>query len=223
MPRPDRARDGHSPRALLGVLLAVGLMPLLTGRLPGLPTCRLTTGLLGGVEVAAVVPTERALLAFADIRVWVDVRGVLDLILGHGQHNQLAVEPGSLDRREALPGAEQAGLPQDPLRLPGLLVEVHLADLADPVALGVNSGTVAVIRTVLRGGHSCLPCRCRASGVRLTRRDAKQAELPCQDSNKQLLDKSSVPYRQLGKPTDRSPDRPDLDNRCTVTDPVTPG
>src|SRR6266516_1835883 len=130
---------------------------LAAGLMPGLPACRLTAGPLGGAEIAAVVLAEGVLLAFADLRVRVDVRGVFDLVLGHGQHDQLAVEPGPVDRREALPGAEQAGLHKDPPRLPGLVVEVHLADLADPVALGVDSGAVAVIRTVLRGGHSCLP------------------------------------------------------------------
>ena len=61
-----------------------------------------------GAEIAAVVLAESVLLAFADLRVRVDVRGVFDLVLRHGQHDQLAVEPVPLDRREALPGAQQA-------------------------------------------------------------------------------------------------------------------
>jgi len=64
-------------------------------------------GLHGGAESGAVVLAEGVLFAFADARVRVDVGGVLDLVLGHGQHDQLlAVEPGTADRREALPGPE---------------------------------------------------------------------------------------------------------------------
>src|SRR6185437_12696899 len=64
---------------------------------------------------------------------------------------------GTADRREALPGPEQAGLHEDPFGLPGLVVEVHLGDLADPVAFGVDSGAADVLLVVLRRGHGCLP------------------------------------------------------------------
>jgi hypothetical protein len=43
----------------------------------------LTAGPLGDAEVTAVVLAEGVLLAFADVRVSVDVRGVLHLVLGH--------------------------------------------------------------------------------------------------------------------------------------------
>jgi len=117
----------------------------------------MTAGLPGGAELGAVVLTEGVLLAFADARIRIDVRSVLDLLLGHGQHNQLvAVETGFADRREALPGPEKAGLYKDPFGLPGLVIEVHLCDLADPVALGVDSGAADVLLSVLRDGHGCL-------------------------------------------------------------------
>ena len=134
---------------------AIGYLTL--AQRPARPAVPVTAGLPGGAEVAAVVLAEGVFLALADVRVLVDVRGVLDLVLGHGQHDPLAVQPGSVDRREALPGAEQAGLHEDPQRLPGLVVEVHLADLADPVVLGVDRGAVDVLLGVLRGGHGCLP------------------------------------------------------------------
>jgi hypothetical protein len=82
----------------------------------------LPAGLLGGAGVAAVILAQRFLLAVAEPLAAVDVRGVLDLVLGHGQHYQLTVELRSADRREALPGAKQAGLYQHPLWLAGLLV-----------------------------------------------------------------------------------------------------
>src|SRR6266516_6427197 len=111
------------------------------------PGCLLPAGLLGGAESAAVILAQRFLLAVAELLAAFDVRGVLDLVLGHGQHGQLTVELRSADRREALPGAKQAGLYQHPLWLAGLLVEEHLADLADPVAFGIDRGTVDVVRT----------------------------------------------------------------------------
>src|SRR5215472_12247059 len=80
----------------------------------------LPAGLLGAAEVAAVVLAQRFLLAVAELLAAFDVRGVLDLVLGHGKHDQFAVEPRSADRREALPGAKQAGLYQHPLWLAGL-------------------------------------------------------------------------------------------------------
>ena len=45
---------------------------------------RVIAGLPCGAKITAVVPAEGVLLALADVRVGVDVRGVLDLILGHG-------------------------------------------------------------------------------------------------------------------------------------------
>jgi hypothetical protein len=63
----------------------------------------------GGAKITAVVLRPGVVLAFADVRVGVDVRGVLDLIHGHGQYDQLlAVQPESVDRCESLPGAHQA-------------------------------------------------------------------------------------------------------------------
>src|SRR5690348_10665192 len=118
----------------------------------------LTAGLVAGAESAAVMLAQRFLLAVAELLAAFDVRGVLDLVLGHGQHDQLTVELRSADRRVALPGAKQAGLYQHPLWLAGLLVEEHLADLADPIAFSIDRGAVDVVRTVLRGGHGCLPC-----------------------------------------------------------------
>src|ERR1700746_128705 len=115
------------------------------------------SGLSGSAEVAAVILAEGVLLAVAEVGVPVDAVCVLDLVLGHGQHDQFLVEPGPVNRGKAVLRAEQAGLHQDPLGLPGLVVEIHLADLADPVALGVNSGAVDVLLRVLRGGHGCLP------------------------------------------------------------------
>src|SRR2546429_5412419 len=99
------------------------------------------------------------------------------------------VDPGSVDRREALPGAEQASLHENPQRLPGLVIEVHLGDLADPVALGVDSDVAEVLLlSVLRAGHGCLPFLPDAApaDVRATRRGTRHAELPCEDSHKQL-------------------------------------
>src|SRR5215831_18792688 len=121
------------------------------------PGCLLPAGLLGGAELATVILAQRFLLAVAEVLAAFDVRGVLDLVLGHGKHDEFAVELRSADRREAVPGAEQAGLYQHPLWLAGLLVEEHLADLADPVALGIDRGAVDVVRKILRGGHGCLP------------------------------------------------------------------
>jgi hypothetical protein len=69
---------------------------------------------------------------------------VLDLLLGYGEYDPFAVDSGSVNRREAVLGAKQAGLHEDPLRLPSVVVEVHLADLADSVAIGVDSGAVDV-------------------------------------------------------------------------------
>src|SRR5581483_333629 len=90
-----------------------------------------------GAEITAVVAAQGILFAFADVGVPVDVGGVLDLLLGYGKHDLFPIHPGSVDRREAVPGAKQTGLDQDPLRLFGLVVQVHLADLADSVAIGV--------------------------------------------------------------------------------------
>src|SRR5690348_5794144 len=153
-----------------------------------LPAFRVTAGLPGGAKIAAVVLAQGVLLALADVRVLVDVRGVLDLILGHGEHDQLlAVEPGSVDRREALPGAQQAGLHENPHRLPGLLVAVHLGDLADPVALGVDSGAVDVLLSVLRGGHGGLSFvpDVAYTDAWLARLGTRHGELPGKDSRKQ--------------------------------------
>jgi LuxR family maltose regulon positive regulatory protein len=98
-----------------------------------------------------------------------------DLVAGggaaaHAEALVSMVPDDGLARREALPGAEQAGLHEDPQRLPGLVVVVHLGDLADSVALGVDSDAADVIPRVLRGGHSCLHyyrmSRMRTSGPR---------------------------------------------------------
>src|SRR5690242_8388527 len=118
--------------------------------LPQAACFQLTGGLADGAESAAVILAQLFLLAVAELLAAFDVRGPLDLVLGHGQHDQLAVELRSADRRVALPGAKQAGLYQHPLWLAGLLVEEHLADLADPVAFGIDRSAVDVVRTVLR-------------------------------------------------------------------------
>jgi hypothetical protein len=77
------------------------------GLVSGLPALGIVARLPAGAKSGAVVLTEGVHFAVADARVRVDVRGVLNLILGHGQHDQLvAVEAGSADRREALPGPE---------------------------------------------------------------------------------------------------------------------
>src|SRR5207248_6350937 len=123
----------------------------------GLLAFLVTAGRCGGAEVAAVVLAEGVLLALAELLVPVDIRGALDLVLGHGKYDPLAVELGSVDRREAMPGTEQAGFHENPQWLPRLVVEVHLADLADPAALGVHGGAVDVSVRVLRGGHNYLP------------------------------------------------------------------
>ena len=109
---------------------------------------------------------EGVLLAFTELRVPVDVRRVFDLVLGNGQHDPLAVAPGSVDRRKALPGAKQAGLHENPQWLLCLVIEVHLADLADPVALGVDGSAVDILLRILRDGHSYLPgAGCRTNGA----------------------------------------------------------
>src|SRR5690348_13418386 len=164
-----------------------------------LPAFRVTAGLPGGAKIAAVVLAQGVLLALADVRVLVDVRGVLDLILGHGQHDQLlAVEPGSVDRRETLPGAQQAGLHENPHRLPGLLVAVHLGDLADPVALGVDSGAVDVLLSVLRGGHGdlslCARCRAHRRPARTTRYKTRRATRRGQPQTASWYDRPSASF-----------------------------
>jgi len=133
---PSRQRRARSTPA--GAARPAGARPSITCRLStcafltaDLVSCllafRMTPGLPGGAELGAVALAKSVLLAFADARIRVDVRSVLNLVLGHGKHDQLlTVEPGSADRREALPGPEQAGLHEDPFRLPGLVVEVHL-------------------------------------------------------------------------------------------------
>jgi hypothetical protein len=79
-------------------------------KLPRLP---LPTGHLGGAEPAAVILAQRFLLAVAELPAAFDAGGVRDLVLGRGKHDQFAVELGSADRREAVPGAKQA------MRTPG--------------------------------------------------------------------------------------------------------
>src|SRR6185312_12144712 len=144
-------------------------------------------------EIAAIVLAEGVLLAVADVRVPVDAGGVLDLVLGHGQHDQFLVEPGPVNRREAVPGAEQARLDQDPLRLPGLVVEIHLADLADAVALGVDSGAVDVLLSVvLRCGHGCLPSPVPRVRMPSHATKSKAGRLPSENSGKQRRDCGSA-------------------------------
>src|SRR6202012_6254320 len=102
---------------------ALGVSALIPAALPG----RLLRRLVAGV---AVVLIQGVLLAAADVLVVVDVGGVLDRVLRHGQPDVVAVELRSGDGREALPGAEQAGVHRDPERLAGLIVAVDLADLS---------------------------------------------------------------------------------------------
>src|SRR2546421_12109280 len=98
------------------------------------------------------------------------------------------VDPGSVDRREALPGAEQASLHENPQRLPGLVIEVTLGDLADAVALGVDSDVAEVLLlSVLRAGHSCLPfAGCRACGRPGHATRYKACRATWENSHKQL-------------------------------------
>jgi len=118
------------------------------------------SGLPGGAGAAAAVRAEGVLLAVADVRVPVDAGGVLDLVLGHGQHDQFLVEPGPVNRREAVPGAEQARLHQDPLTAtlplpPGAVWSgwnVLVKPVEDALAADAVGGGLAMrIRTLLLG------------------------------------------------------------------------
>ena len=60
---------------------------LVAGPFSGLSACPVTAAPRGGAETAAVVLAEGDLLVFAEMCIRVDVRGVLDLLLGHGQHD----------------------------------------------------------------------------------------------------------------------------------------
>src|SRR5215469_3166820 len=136
MDTPTRAMNG----ARWGGCWSLGPAPEHIQR--NCPGCLLPAGLLGGAELAAVILAQRFLPTVAELLAAFDVTGVLDLVLGHGKHDELAVELRSADLCEAVPGAKHAGLYQHPLWPAGLLVEEHLADLADPVALGIDRSAI---------------------------------------------------------------------------------
>src|SRR5215831_17352766 len=121
MDTPTRVMNGYPMGRVFVARASIGADA--TGINPQAACLLLPAGLLGGAESAAVILAQRFLLAVAELLAAIDVRGVLDLVLGHGQHDQLAVELRSADRRVALPGAKQAGLYQHPLWLAGPLVE----------------------------------------------------------------------------------------------------
>jgi hypothetical protein len=103
------------------------------------------------------VPVEGFLLAGADAPVLVEARGVLDQVFGDSQPDLITVEPGSVDRREALAGAEHAGGDSDPQRQAAPLIEIDLADLADLVAFTVDRGTADELLNILRGHRISSP------------------------------------------------------------------
>src|SRR5207248_10890800 len=87
------------------------------------------------------------------VPVIIDAGGVLNQVLGDSQPDLVALELRTVDRREALPGAEHAGGHGDPHRLAGLVGHVDLADLADLAALAVDRGPADELLRVLHGGH----------------------------------------------------------------------
>src|SRR4051794_23354656 len=87
-----------------------------------------------------VMPVQGRLLGLAQVA-GIGVHGwrVLDLVLAVG-NLEVAVtgDLGAGQRHEALPRAEEPGLHGHPLRGRGLVVQEHLADLADALLAGVD-------------------------------------------------------------------------------------
>src|SRR5206468_3731074 len=96
------------------------------------------------VVLAAVVRVEALLLLGGQLAVGVDLRRVLDLVLGDVDA-QLAITArrGAGERHEARLHPEQAGLDRGPLRLAAGAVEVDVVDGADLVAGAVDHGGTA--------------------------------------------------------------------------------
>src|SRR6185503_8034636 len=57
------------------------------------------------------------------------------------------------DGHEALPRPEQAGLDRQPLRLPGLLVEVDVADRTDLAAITIDQIATVPALKLVKVGH----------------------------------------------------------------------
>jgi len=139
-------RTGGVP-ADRAVLVAVGRVRGVSRRVRGVPG-RPGGGVpLGRAGVAAerarahpVVAVELGLLLLGEVAVLVDPRRVLDPVLGHVDHQLVALHTGGGQRHEALLGAEQAGAHRHPLRLTGRVVQVHLGDLADLLAAAIPDG-----------------------------------------------------------------------------------
>jgi hypothetical protein len=125
----------------------------------------------GGAEVPLVVGVQG--LLFIDVQVTGvgDVGGVLDHRLVERQDQVVTVEAGSGEWGEVLLHSEQAGVDGDPVRLPGFVVEVDLADGADLIALRSTafrptymSGDAGLVMLLL--AMEPLPVRAAGTGLR---------------------------------------------------------
>ena len=83
--------------------------------------------------------------------------------LSNGRTRSSPLNAGTAQRGEVLPRPEQPGVHGDPVRLPGLVVQVHLADGPDLVALRVH-GPTADVQVCGSLRWSCLLLRSLARG-----------------------------------------------------------
>ena len=102
--------------------------------------------ILGALE--AVVAVDDGLVLVGQVGVVVDVRGVLDTVLGEGQSEFLARDLVAAQRHQARAHAEQAVADLDEVGLAGGVVDVHLLDRAQLVAALVVGGGVCEILNV---------------------------------------------------------------------------
>ena len=98
------------------------------------------------VVVHLVVAVQLLLLGGGQVLVRVNLRSVLDDVLGVGKNHAVAVLTGALHGNEVLLGTEQTGVHGQEGGLAGVVVQEHLLDLADLVAVGA----------VGRAGQNCI-------------------------------------------------------------------
>ena len=102
----------------------------------------------------AVILIQLGFLVGVQMLVGIDPRGVLYPFCGVGHLDAPVADLGLLQRDEGLLQSEQTRLDRHPTRLPGLVIEVDLADTADPVPgdvdhIGIEQILVVAVRHAL--------------------------------------------------------------------------
>src|SRR4029453_3408821 len=105
------------------------------------------------VVVEAVVAPQLPLLVLRQVPVGVDPRGGPDPLLVVGNNDVIGALEGPSEGDEAGLGAEQAGVDQSPLGLPGPVVQVDGIDGADATAIPIQQDAAPPGTNGLSVGH----------------------------------------------------------------------